>query len=299
MLSYPGSAMDFHTYITIRDWNRKVRETDLPYDDLEQFYHQILVEALKSGSAQFYGQVLNERDWERRRRPYYNLYPAIVPMLTRLNLDLDSSLIRLPLPALCVRLPKDTAKNPLKFPWKGEEVPIRCMLVGEINEGKGLSILIDIGEVMGDMGFPLYTYRNFRRHDGLTVEAALKELRRGWTADMGVQMPESMIDDCVRLCCTLCLLENDPEVISPDVLADDRAEYDQTGEQKYVEKARRRGKFGWDVGRRIEVIPHYRRPHLMLAWTGTGRSVPRVVPRRGSVVHREVVERVPSGFGEG
>ena len=288
--------MDFHTYVTVRDWNRRVRETDLPCDDLEQFYRQTLLEAVKSGSSQFYGQVLNERDWERKRRPYYNLYPAIVPMLTRLNLDVDSSLIRLPLPVLCVRLPKDRARNPLKFDWKGEEIPIRCMLVGGINEGKGLSILIDIGEVMSDLNFPIYTYRNFRRQDGLTVEAALKELRRGWTADMGIQIPEPLIDDCVRLCCTPCLLENDPEIISPDVLADDRVKFDETGDQKYVEKARRRGKVGWDVGRRIEVIPHYRRPHMMLAWTGAGRAVPRVVPRRGSVVHREVVERVPMGW---
>jgi hypothetical protein len=171
------------------------------------------------------------------------------------------------------------------------------MLVGEIIEGTGLSILIDIGETMSDLSFPLYTYRNFRRHDGLTVETALKELRRGWSADMGIQIPEPLIDDCVRLCCTLCLLENDPEIIGPDVLADDRAKFDQTGDQNYVEKARRRGKVGWDVGRKIEVIPHYRRPHMMLAWTGTGRAVPKIVPRRGSVVHREVVEKVPSGFG--
>lgn len=115
-------------------------------------------------------------------------------------------------------------------------------------------------------------------------------------ADIGIPVPNSLIDDCVRLCCTLCLLENDPEIISPDVLADDRAKFDETGDQRYVEKARRRGKVGWGVGRRIEVIPHYRRPQMMLAWTGVGRAVPRVVPRRGSVVHREVVERVPSGF---
>lgn len=290
--------MDFWNYTTVRDWNRKVRATDLPHNGLEQFYAQMLREALASGSGQFYGQVLNERDWERKRRPYYNVYPAIVPMLTRLNLDLDSSLIRLPLPALCIRLPRDPAKSPLKFPWNGRETVIRCMLVGEINEGTGLSILIDIGEVMSDMSFPIYTYRNFRRQEGLTVEAALKESRRGWTADMGVQIPEPLIDDCVRLCCTLCLLDNDREIISPDVLADDRTKFDETGDQKYVEKARRRGKIGWDVGRHIEVIPHYRRPHMMLAWTGTGRAVPKIVPRRGSVVHREVVEKLPTGFAE-
>ena len=92
-------------------------------------------------------------------------------------------------------------------------------------------------------------------------------------------------------------LQNDPEVISPDVLADDRAKYEASHDQKFVEKAHRRGKVGWDVGRHIEVIPHYRRPHMTLVWTGSGRAVPRVVPRRGSIVHREAVEKLPSGFG--
>jgi hypothetical protein len=32
-----------------------------------------------------------------------------------------------------------------------------------------------------------------------------------------------------------------------DVLADDRAKFDDSGDQKYVEKARRRGKIGWDM----------------------------------------------------
>jgi DNA-binding protein H-NS len=51
------------------------------------------------------------------------------------------------------------------------------------------------------------------------------------------------------------------------------------------------------VGKHIEVIPHYRRPHMALVWTGRGRAVPKIVPRRGSVVHREAVEKLPSGFG--
>ena len=52
------------------------------------------------------------------------------------------------------------------------------------------------------------------------------------------------------------------------------------------------------MGRRIEVIPHYRRPHMALVWTGKGREMPKIMPRKGTVVHREVVERLPSGFGE-
>ena len=45
------------------------------------------------------------------------------------------------------------------------------------------------------------------------------------------------------------------------------------------------------------MIPHYRRPHMALVWTGHGRAMPKIVPRRGSVVHREAVEKLPSGFG--
>ncbi len=46
-------------------------------------------------------------------------------------------------------------------------------MLGEINEGTGLSVLVDIGEVMGGVGVPIYTYRNFPRESGLTVEQSL------------------------------------------------------------------------------------------------------------------------------
>ncbi len=269
-------------------------------NDIDQFYKQTLTDSAGMGSAQFFNQMLNERDWEKAHRPYYNLWPSIVPMLTRLDLDLDSDLIRLPLPALCIRFPRDPAKNPLKFDWKGKEVTVRCILMGEINQGTGLSVLVDIGELMGEIGVPIYTYRNFPRRPGLTVEQSLASLgTKGLFADIGVQVPDSLVMDCVRLCCSLCLLENDPSIISPDVLADDRAKFEASGDQKFVDKAHRRGKVGWDVGKHIEVIPHYRRPHMALVWTGHGRVTPRVVPRRGSVVHREVVEKLPSGLGGG
>ncbi len=172
--------------------------------------------------------------------------------------------------ALCIRFPKDPAKNPLKFDWKGEEVPVRCIMMAEINQGTGISVLIDIGEVMGEIGVPIYTYRNFPRKPGLTVEQSVASLgTNGLFADIGVQVPDSLVMDCVRLCCSLCLLENDPSIISPDVLADDRAKYEASGDQKYVEKAHRRGKVGWDVGKHIEVIPHYRRSHMALVATST------------------------------
>ena len=205
-----------------------------------------------------------------------------------------------PVPASCVVHPLPQEKNPLAFDWKGDEIAVRCIMMGEINNGTGISVLIDIGELMGEIGVPVYTYRNFPRKPGLTVEQSLASLgTKGLFAEIGVQVPDSLVMDCIRLCCSLCLLEHDSSIISADVLADDRAKFEASGDQKYIDKAHRRGKVGWDVGRHIEVIPHYRRPHMAMVWTGHGRVTPRIVPRRGSVVHRDIVDRVPSGFAGG
>ena len=80
------------------------------------------------------------------------------------------------------------------------------------------------------------------------------------------------------------------------MLADDREKFQRTRDTKYVEKAIRRGKRGWIVGAGIEVIPHLRRPHPALVWTEKGRSVPKIVMRKGSVVHRGGVEKLSSGL---
>ena len=48
------------------------------------------------------------------------------------------------------------------------------MLMGEVNEGKTILILIDIGEIVDEV--PIYTYHNFPRQEGLTVEHSLAGL---------------------------------------------------------------------------------------------------------------------------
>jgi hypothetical protein len=101
---------------------------------------------------------------------------------------------------------------------------------------------------------------------------------------------------CARVVCTICLLADDPDVIKPDVLNDDIAKYESTGDQKYVEKAHRRGKVGWLVGAGIEIDPHFRRAHFALRWTGEGHKVPKIVPVKSAIVHRSKIAEVPTGY---
>jgi hypothetical protein len=104
----------------------------------------------------------------------------------------------------------------------------------------------------------------------------------------------------VRHVVTICLLADDHSIITPDVLSSDRDRYesetDEAWKQRAVDRARRRGVVGWSIGADYEVCPHYRRPHFGLRHTGKGRSVPRIVPIKGAVVHRSRLTEVPTGY---
>jgi hypothetical protein len=70
--------MNFHAYTTTREACKRSGAIDDP----EEFYRVARADAVKMGSSQFVGQLQNERDWEKARRPYYNVWPSIVPMLS-------------------------------------------------------------------------------------------------------------------------------------------------------------------------------------------------------------------------
>jgi hypothetical protein len=81
------------------------------------------------------------------------------------------------------------------------------------------------------------------------------------------------------------------------VLKDDEEKFERSGDLSLVEKARRRGNYGWHVGRAIEVSPHVRAASpAALYWTGEGRKIPKIRFRRGSIVHRKKLAEMPTGF---
>ncbi len=73
--------MDFHTFPTNREACCKAGFGE------DEFYELAFAEAIAINSSQFFNQLNTERDWEQARKPYYNVWPSIVPMLTRLDLD--------------------------------------------------------------------------------------------------------------------------------------------------------------------------------------------------------------------
>src|SRR5690606_18999202 len=157
-------------------------------------------------------------------------------------------------------------------------------------------IWIDVGE--RDLQYvPILTYRNIILEDNKTIEDCLYSLKVHPSYKQGMFIPEQIIDDCLRIVVSCCLLSQDKEegLIVPDVLAADREKFERSGDMKYVDKAKRRGKIGWDVGKKLDVNPHWRRAHYAWYHTGAGRTVPKLIFRKGAVVHREIVKEIPTG----
>ena len=67
-----------------------------------------------------------ERKWTERERPYYNLWPGIVPCLSKLRMDADASHFRLPLDELLLRFPK--GEHPLHWEHGGKRWEVRTVL---------------------------------------------------------------------------------------------------------------------------------------------------------------------------
>lgn len=301
--------MKFHEYTTMFDASRRAGLAGYRVGDHAAAWYARTIGGMEDDARKgiHYGghhkaawilahQARSEADWLAEKRPYYSVYPLVAGSLIRLPLDLDCGLIRLPLPVLFVRF---AVGHELRVPG-GRQARSIFASFKDAAQGPTLVVWIDFGESMpmGGMSaspWPIYSYRSFRLLPGTTLEAALAQKDYVET-DTAAQESDEDILPCIRLICTLCLLGNDPDMITPDVLADDRQKFADSGDQKYIDKAVRRGKRGWLIGAKVEIDPHYRRPHFALRWTGEGRKIPKIVPVKGSVVHRQKLSEVPTGF---
>lgn len=270
-------------------------------DDLLNWYAQ---SAERANNAFGFRRALLESSWERMERPYYNLYPAIIPMLLKLRLDIPcSSLKDISIQPIEVRLPE--ALEAPGLVWPQGRIKSLIMGIQHVVESvdseyltPGLVIAFDIGEV-GSNGYPILSLKFFPLRDDMTIEEAANLLPPHQSFDEGVPIPQETVIALVKLCACIALIDRDSDIITPDILVADKAKWDGASEAArlaLLDKAKRRGKYGWNIGSGIEYTPHYRRPHPALVRVGKGRMLSRIVMRKGSVVHRGKLTSIPTGF---
>jgi hypothetical protein len=295
--------MDFHTPIdTFVAMKGLVGDVVRKLDPIT-FYNTAIGIALRGKDGASINQLQSEYHWYANKRPYYRIWPDVMQALLKVNLDkvLTTSLV-LPhgLNTLALYLPKGH-----EIPYGTEGRAARTILIAKITMAKslenlsfeerlefymkrrdemihGFMILIDSGSEYAD-----YEYIKFRILEDVTVG---KE----------VETMSSFPSNILRLACAIMLLDDDPELINPDVLADDRARYDHGDpalRQRLEEKARRRGKIGWDIGKSLrEMGTHYRHPHFAIRWCGKGRKESKLTRIKGTFVNREKALALPTGY---
>lgn len=283
-----GREMNFRNYITAFDVlrNRDGRQS------FKDFYEELNSRTfhLRNDSELYslcFAKSVVEPNWYVAGRPYYKVWPSILPAFLRLNLDVPASAIEPRSKAILVRFAEGSEPS---LPLGGK---LLCILAVAFQK---------------EWLTKLFVIYRFDDGDGLanTSDGSFAIDYSDETLEVLIENEYAKFNDVdngkfvMRIIGTLFLLENDPSIIQPDVLAADRDRFDNSTDpelrQRLIDKARKRGVVGWRIGESYETIPHYRRPHFGLRYTGTGGTIPRIVPIKGAVVHRQKLTQVPTGY---
>lgn len=230
--------------------------------------------------------------WIENVRPYYKVFPAIIPSLMKIPLsirvdDLQKRnrvfLVRFQDPSPIVLGKWSLTSVLCAFTDDTEDSVRRIMVIGRCISSE-IGGELSYGPSAWDAG-------------GVTLEERLATIPPEVRLSSEITPEENQLikEACFRIAFCVNLLDDNPSSVVPEVLAADREKYEATHDQKYIDKARRRGVVGWSIGADYEVCPHYRRPHFALRYTGKGGTIPRIVPVKGAVVHRSKLTDVPTG----
>lgn len=256
--------MDFFDYATMHDL---VRRAGLTNDPPAAFYREMQAAAFVErargvqGMAVEYNRCTSEMNWCSAGRPYYKLWPGIIPLLAGVGIDVPVDYLRLPFEAFLVRLPMQD--NPLRI---DDEHVVRSILVHDGENDlvqRRMFLWLDVGETGFD-GSPVLTFCQLDCQPGLAIEDAFNLLPRQEAP--GLHVSRELQEQCLRIVVSVCFLATGADrLIEPEVLSKDLARYleakrrDPASAERLVEKAKRRGKLGWHVGQHERVL-HLGRP---------------------------------------
>lgn len=238
-----------------------------------------------------YKQAVTEENFVRDRRPFYRLYPGVTEALTKLGIEkIDISMIQPPVNPLSLEFPED---RPL---IAGTRKVVNILFMGFKSDD---SLFIEYRshiDTFGVFTFPR-EYEQIERLMNNSTESDRATFRTILQVVFGVCM----------------IPQSDTSLILPRVLQRDAEKFGTTGDPKYIERARRNGVNGWDVGRdlptseEMEALrvqqgvpgrksPHWRSGHVAIRYTGPGRSIPILTRIKETFVNKDLLREVPHGY---
>ncbi len=247
--------------------------------------------------------AISEQKWYRERRPYYHLYPAVWEACLRMSEDrVDLKILNDDFGPVSVSCPLFASPR-LIHCWGEKE--IRVVAVYEATELGREDVKID-----GHMAFI-----NAAKDLATTGSSVIKDDGTIQTVHGSKEAAQTALRTAG--CHTffhialLRMLTSCNDVLARNVLAADRQRYKlATPEVREVLEARalrKQGQIGYTIGEayqeeldnakaRGEQAPHMRMPHPALYHVGKGRTEQVIIFRKGSVVHRDQIQKMPTGY---
>jgi len=293
--------VEFNQFRSSFDFSKKLLPKEAKQHEV---FYDAMIRRMNSENApnSEINQLILEEIWYQQARPYYSVYPGVIKGFLNLRLDIPISQLVFPELAFSVRFAK--GREPFAFEYQGEMYPARAMLTAKMPEPAGcekIMIYIDIGESIrhpDGEDSSVYTYVAMPVLEGMTIEEAINALPHDPTTYVGPVLPEEYRKNLVKVVAAICLLGDDVDLKEFDVLNKDLDKYQQSHDLKYIEKAKRRGKNGWIIGRRCEdeKNPSYVNPHFQHYHTGKGRTQIVLKHKKGFFVKRDKLKEVPTGY---
>jgi hypothetical protein len=205
-----------------------------------------------------------ENVWTENGRPYFKIWPAVIPLLANVSIDVPIANLRLPFSAFVLRLPKQ--QNPL---FVDTDHPVKSLMVFERTNHQGertIYLWADIGEYL-QLATPTLHWVRLVCSPNVSIEDSLNKTRMPNLP--GLVIPSEINHSLLRLAVSICFLSTGMDrLIEPDVLSKDFAAYvearrkgDAEKMQVISDRAVHRGKRGWNVGRHEQLRPLISRPH--------------------------------------
>lgn len=298
----------------------------------------------KMGAARCaYNQASSEMTWIKLGRPYYKLYPAVTDMLVESSLDIPSEHVRAPLSAILLRFPADyhnpalmagdkALRTILVTEWSQSDMktlPAAPVDPRDKDDPRRFVFWMDFGETLAEslpstqeltgdptpLGGPVLTFQLVSISDEqVSFEEHFEEWIRRDKLDMaaGLEVSSDVLAAAIRVAVGACLLANgaDDRVVEHDVLNKHVTRYrdakTEEAKEALFEKAKRRGKFGWVVGREISLpsrkvssgesagsgvqlkSSHWRKGHFHRVRYGPGKSLVKVAWYRPIIVRPDL-----------
>jgi hypothetical protein len=255
--------MQFYEVETLYRTHRK----DLGYKDSHRFYTHIIThfeawQRQELPPMDWYqncslNQLLVEALWHMERMPYYKIWAGVFDAFIKTRLDIDSSLVKLPHECFAIRLPK-TDEPILSFDFDGGTAFVKSIIIQGADKimedgSKGSGIMLQICFESDGKIKVWNVVGGANMIHGKTIEECIHYDNP--PNNVGLCVPESIIEACVRLSIATCFLATGShKVLEYDVLTKHLDAYREEKEKNaakrkdYEKQAKKKGKFGWNIG---------------------------------------------------